>query len=185
VALSFTLTLSKRERGQIVPPHGEEGQRPRVLEVGCGEGFVMRCLGQQLWGASFYAVDVDCRALRVAREQNKTGTFLCADATALPFAARAMDLVLCLEVLEHLRRPRQGLVELKRVARGPMIVSVPHQPYFSLANLARGKNLLQGGDDPEHVQRWRPKEFVALLAHEVQVSRVVYSFPWLVVLCQR
>jgi SAM-dependent methyltransferase len=49
------------------------------------------------------------------------------DLTALPFAANQFDVVLCTQVLEHVREPRAVLVELQRVLQpgGRLYLSVP------------------------------------------------------------
>ena len=49
------------------------------------------------------------------------------------------DLVLAIEVLEHVPDPAAALAELARVARRDLIVSVPREPIWRVANLARGK----------------------------------------------
>ena len=74
--------------------------------------------------------------------------------------------------------------ELLRVPRGSLIVSVPDQPWFALANLARAKNLTTLGDDPEHVNHWRGGTFVRLLAGHAQLTTVVRSFPWVIAVCR-
>mgnify|MGYP005866201845 CR=1 FL=1 len=157
---------------------------PRVLDVGCGEGFVLRYLQQRLPETLFCAVDVDRHALLLARGCGAPGPLLCADVAALPFTSSVVDLVLCLEVLEHLSQPVTGLAELRRVTKGALIISVPNQPHFSLANLARGKNLRHWGDDPEHLQRWRPREFISMLRSDLRVETIVYSFPWVIAVCR-
>ena len=57
--------------------------------------------------------------------------------TELPFANSTFDTVLCAEVLEHIRFddvPR-ALGELRRVARGQVVISLPHPGYVFSATL--------------------------------------------------
>lgn len=154
---------------------------PRVLDVGCGEGVVLTTLLRERSDACYCGLDVSAPALRWASRRLSVVSFCQGDAGALPFTSASFNLVLGLEVLEHLPAPWVALDEMVRVAAGPVIVSVPHQPFFSLANLLRGKNLARWGDDPEHIQRWRPARFLELARHRLHVERVVFSFPWLVV----
>ncbi|GIW05073.1 MAG: hypothetical protein KatS3mg059_1693 [Thermomicrobiales bacterium] len=46
-------------------------------------------------------------------------------------------------------------------AGSAVVLSVPHEPYFCLANLARGKNLRvrPRGSDPDHKQFWTRRAF--------------------------
>ncbi len=74
-----------------------------------------------------------------------------ADITSLGFRRGSFELVLCLEVLEHVPHPLAALAELRRVASRRCLISVPHEPSFRLATFLRGKHLRQWGNHPEHV----------------------------------
>jgi len=82
--------------------------------------------------------------------------------------------------LEHQTDPRAALKELVRVSNGHVIVSVPHEPYFSLANAARGKNLdiRPRGSDPDHKQFWTRKEFGDFASQEMEIVSLDGSMPW-------
>ncbi len=154
-----------------------------LLDAGCGEGFGMRELAGARPGR-WVAVDVDADALggtawppSVQRVQ--------ADVCRLPFEDRRFDIVIAIEVLEHLADPRTGLRELARVARGRVVLTVPNEPWFRLANLARGKNLAALGNDRGHVQHWSARGIAALVAEEFVVARVATAFPWTLVLAHR
>jgi len=158
------------------------GALPCILDVGCGEGYVLEYLRGRVPHIFLCGVDWDRGALELARAANGDIPYHCGDALNLPFADGSFDLVMCLEVLEHLESPWLALDELRRVSRRDLLVSVPNQPLFSLANLLRGKNWPAWGEDPEHVQHWRGKSFVSLIGERLPIRRVVYSFPWVIVL---
>lgn len=154
----------------------------RVLEVGCGEGLVIRYLARRLPGVRIDGVELDARALERARLHCPDASLVRGDVCELPVRRGAYDLVLCLEVLEHLGDPARALRELRRASRGGCLLSVPHEPYFRLGNLLRGKNLRRLGDPSDHVQHWGAREFRALCAEHLTVRRSTTSFPWLIVL---
>ena len=79
------------------------------------------------------------------------------DIGRLPFPEDAFDLVLAIEVLEHVPFPELALAELHRVARRDLVVSVPRERVWSLANLARGKYLTDLGNTPGHINHWSKK----------------------------
>jgi SAM-dependent methyltransferase len=157
-------------------------RRPaRVLEVGCGEGVVMGYLRARHPGLRVDGVEPDPRALATARARNPGSLLLQGDACELPIGRAAYDLVLCLEVLEHLPEPDRALVEVRRVARRGCILSVPHEPFFRLGNVLRGKNLVRFGDPPDHLQHWNRRRFESFCRQHVRLERTVLAFPWLVV----
>ena len=105
----------------LVQAHLDPGGRT-LLDVGCGRGhFLSRLAG----------LDVATHGCDVMEEAPREGmAYTQASAEALPFADNAFDIVTCFHTLEHLRRPAQALLELKRVARRQLIVVVPRQRYF-------------------------------------------------------
>lgn len=102
------------------------------------------------------------------------------DAGLLPFPDACADLVLCIEVLEHLPTVAPAVAELARVTRDRCVVSVPWEPWFRLGNLARGKNVGRLGNDPEHLRAFTPGRLKRTLLKEFSDVTVVPVFPWLV-----
>lgn len=166
-----------RQVGDLV-----EAARPRrVLEVGCGEGTVLRYLTARLPRARLDALELDAAALGAASRQSPGGRFVRGDACELPFRSRAYELVVCLEVLEHLPEPGRAFRELRRVASGGCLVSVPHEPYFRLGNLCRGRHLARLGNPSDHLQHWGAREFRAFCGEYLSVRTATTAFPWLIV----
>ncbi len=156
-----------------------------ILDVGCGEGFTIERLSRSANDRLIRGVDNDLHALLRARETNPRVVFYMGDVECLPFASDAFDVVLCLEVLEHLRDPLTALQELGRVTSKHCLISVPNEPFFMAANLLRGKNVRAWGNDPEHVRNWTATQFLRLVRRHFRVETVVYPFPWVMALCTK
>ena len=152
------------------------------LDAGCGEGFVAGRVIEALPGIELVGCDVSADALDIAARAIPQGRFVPGSVVELPFADRSFDVVGCFEVLEHLPGdlPRRALGELARVARHGVVLSVPHEPFFCLANAARGKNLdvRPRGSDPDHRQFWSRAAFGELVGEVMPVRRLEGSFPW-------
>ncbi len=104
--------------------HGDTGYPPgsRVLEVGCGIGAQTVTLASRSPGAIIVAVDASGASLGGARERVRSAglgsvLFGQADLYALPFPPACFDHVFVCFVLEHLRRPKEALGNLKEVLR--------------------------------------------------------------------
>jgi SAM-dependent methyltransferase len=94
----------------------------RVLEAGCGVGAQTITLAQHSPEARFTSVDVSSVSLAEARRRIQGAgvtnvEFRQADIFALPFDAESFDHVFVCFVLEHLSRPIEALLILKRLLR--------------------------------------------------------------------
>jgi SAM-dependent methyltransferase len=150
------------------------------LDAGCGEGFVVEVLLRQLPGLRLTGFDFSATAVELARARNPGATFLTASIFTIPFSDESFDVAGCFEVLEHQRDPTAALRELARVARRALVLSVPHEPYFSLANALRGKNwdVRPRGSDPDHRQFWSRQGFGEFVDQVLDVQWLGGSFPW-------
>ncbi len=153
-----------------------------LLDAGCAEGFVLERLLQDSPHLMVQGVDIDAAALVRARKFHSALSFQVADIYRLPFKSDSFDLVLCNQVLEHLADPQQALVELLRVSRYYCLLSVPHEPFFRLSNLLRGKSIARLGNDIGHLHNWSEAAFVRLARPHLEIVTVRKSFPWLIVL---
>ncbi len=161
-----------------------ELQPATFLDAGCGEGFVAAMLRRRLPEVRLTGFDLDPAAAAVAATRDPAGSFMTASLSALPFADKSFDVVGCFEVLEHLPGdgPEIALRELSRVARNGVVLSVPQEPVFSLANAARGKNwdVRPRGSDPDHRQLWTRDAFGAIVGRTLDIVWIGGSFPWTV-----
>lgn len=155
-----------------------------LLDAGCGEGETLARLADLL-PERVAAIDLSEEAAGFAARRLPAAEVLAGSVYELPFDASSFDLVLCLEVFEHLREPATALEELARVSRGDVIVSTPHEPWFQLGSLARGKYLAQLGNHPEHVNHWNRRSLPRLLAEHFEEVTLRGSAPWLIAHCRR
>ncbi len=116
--------------------------RPRILEVGCGSGYLREVLLDALPGARYVGLDRSAAALSVGRERGRAG-LVQGDNHALPFAAGAFELVVDGGALLHVRDPACALGELARVAsRAVILHTVPvcdGRPTAVVRKLAYGR----------------------------------------------
>jgi SAM-dependent methyltransferase len=152
------------------------------VDVGIGEGFAMEAL--QARPGLLLGVEYRGDKLGKALERVPWASGVRADARFLPLMDRSADIVTCLEVLEHLEAPEPAIEELARICRGACVVSVPWEPFFRLGNLGRGKDLRRWGNNPEHVQQFRPASLHRLLRRSFDEVTVRPCLPWLIAVCR-
>jgi 2-polyprenyl-3-methyl-5-hydroxy-6-metoxy-1,4-benzoquinol methylase len=153
-----------------------------VLDIGCGEGLVIRQLGASFAQLRIHGLDISPELLRVAQSVAPSGTYTAGDAYQLPLQSNCYDLVICTEVLEHVDRPDRAIAEIVRVGTDHVLLSVPHEPLWRVANLMRGKYLADRGNTPGHVNHWSRRGFIQFASNHLHVLAVRHPFPWTVVL---
>lgn len=155
-----------------------EPLRPaRVLEVGVGEGEILQRVAHRFPDASTQGIDLPADHLpHEWATRGVTAEF--GDATALRFDDGEFDLVLAIEVLEHIPAPERALREMARVCRGNVVLSVPREPIWRIGNMARGRYLGQLGNTPGHVNHWTSGGFSRAVGEHFDVEQVVRPLPW-------
>ena len=149
----------------------------RILEIGVGEGHVMARVRERFPGTPLVGLDLPSESLSAEwKEQGLPCMF--GDATTLPFPDDSFDLVLAIEVLEHVPTPDHALSELSRVCSGTFVASVPFEPIWRAGNLARGRYVRDLGNTPGHVNHWNRWGFRRFVESRFHVQQVRSPLPW-------
>ena len=132
-----------------VRPHGGHakllrlvGDGKRVLDVGCSSGYLARPLVER--GCVVVGIEQDAAAAEQAREVCAEVLVGDVETLELPFEPSSFDVVLCGDLVEHLRDPEQFLARVRPFLRaeGALVLTTPN-----VANWANRLGLLVG--------RWR------------------------------
>lgn len=150
-----------------------------VLEVGCGAGYSSFNLRQALpAGVGFIGSDVGASLLRKARLRNPGTDFVRQSVYGLALPDKSVDVLVMLEVLEHLEDPARALAEVHRVARKAVVVSTPREPLWRVLNFLRGKYVGALGNTPGHIQHWSSCGLRREVEPLFHVNRMAQPLPW-------
>lgn len=97
----------------------------RVLDVGCGKGFLVKDLMLECPGLEAFGLDISLYALMHC-ERETVGRLHLGSADKLPFPGRSFDCVLSINTIHNLPRPRaiRAMQEIQRVSDGRAFVQV-------------------------------------------------------------
>ncbi len=156
----------------------------RIIDVGCGEGYTLARLVVRR--ANLTGIDISEQALGIACAKLPALDIGKGDIYGLHAPDASYDLVLCNEVLEHLTQPAKALRELRRVSKKYVLLSVPNEPWFRVANFVRGKNWRRWGNPAEHLRHWTRSQFIEFVAtHGFTVTKILTPFPWILILAEK
>ena len=133
-------------------------------------------------------MDLNFNALKIAKEILSHLPFdvIHGDIYNLPFKPDKFDLILCLEVLEHLFFPNKALKEISQRFSGYYIFSVPNEPWYRLTRLFRfRKDIMRFGNHPEHINTWSSGSFCRLIKKYFIIDQILTPSVWTIVLCHQ
>lgn len=152
-----------------------------LLDVGCGEGFVDYYLGRRFENRNITGLELDPEAVEAASLINPDNGYVRGDGRALPFSDDSFDAAICLEVLEHLDSYPEVMADIRRVSRGPCLISVPAWPWYQATNFMLGKNWARKGEHPGHVVQFSAAKLETEMRRHMGGSpRVRLAYPWLI-----
>jgi 2-polyprenyl-3-methyl-5-hydroxy-6-metoxy-1,4-benzoquinol methylase len=157
------------------------GSGKRVLDVGCSSGYLSEPLSQR--GNTLVGIEADAGAAREGERWCERVLVGDVETMELPLEQGSFDVVLCGDVIEHLRDPGAVLARLRPllVQGGRLVVSTPN-----IANWAMRLSLLagrwrytdRGFLDRTHTHLFTRRTLVdAIEAAGYRVERVDFSVP--------
>jgi SAM-dependent methyltransferase len=144
------------------------GTPPRALDVGCSTGYLSRRLVER--GASVVGIELDERAAEQARDVCEQVLVGDVETMELPFPAGSFDVVLCGDLIEHLREPQRFLERVRPLIRsgGRIVLTTPNVANWAirLGLLAgRWRYTERGILDQTHVHLFTKRTLVDTLSH--------------------
>ncbi len=145
----------------------------RVLEVGCGNGAVLRELAAETFGSDLVGIEIGTTR---SREEKTTvnGSAMHIhgyDGVRIPYDDRTFDLVYATHVLEHVLDERGFLSELRRVSQGLVYLEVPCE-----LGMRTSRKSLQKTLDIGHINSYTPESFALTIETSGLVVRKLKLF---------
>ncbi len=156
-----------------------------VLDVGCGEGMLLKNLAPYVNEKTCHGIDLDPAEVADAAQNLPFCQVKVGSTYDIPFPDASFDLVICTEVLEHLETPEKALSEFARVSRKFVLLSVPREPIWRGLNMVRGSYLSALGNTPDHLNHWSRHSFKKFVFSQFDIVECQTPLPWTVLLGQK
>ena len=157
-----------------------------VLDIGCGIGVLSAIISQNFPNASITGFDISGEAVKYAKLLLPSTNFYIGDIYSLPHCKESFDMVVCLEVLEHLNQPETIVDNIAKICRKYVIFSIPNNWKFRAANVIRFKYLERKGNTPGHKNEWTKEEFSSLISLRFKIKDIsAIAGIWLQFLCEK
>ncbi len=176
-ALAKSPQYYKYVRTEILPLLPRRFQR--LLDVGCGEGATARYLKDQGYCAWAGGIELSASAAATARQRLDLVLEADLNAPLMPDLPTHVDVILCLDVLEHLVDPWSCIDRLSAllVPGGVLVASIPNvrniRALLPLLLLGRWEYVEAGILDNTHLRFFTRRSAISLLRRgELVVERV-------------
>jgi ubiquinone/menaquinone biosynthesis C-methylase UbiE len=153
-----------------------------VLDVGCGEGGITNFCAQFVAQILFTDIDAEKVAATEHKLKNSNASSVkgvVCDCNPILFNDEVADIVVCMEVMEHVDDPADFLRELYRVGKpgARYLISVPDPVSEQLQQGLAAQEYFQ---KPNHIHIFQRKEFQQLVANSgLEISNIEYQgFYW-------
>jgi methionine biosynthesis protein MetW len=167
-----------RRRAELIAPQIAPGSS--VLDVGCGDGTILRHLKQTRGIGEAIGIDISAKAVEHVRAQGFQAAVV--DVTSADFPAfldgKSFDYIVVTEVIEHVQESEKVLESIRDHFTRAAFVSVPNTGFF-LYRLrllfGRFPIVLIQAHMKEHVRFWTYRDFrywLDYLGFEVESVRV-------------
>jgi ubiquinone/menaquinone biosynthesis C-methylase UbiE len=106
------------------------GDSPTILEIGCSSGFLIKDIYQRFPKANIIGADVVRDALLKLADEMPHVPFLRFDLVNCPLPDNSIDIVIMLNVLEHIEHDEAAIKQVYRILKpgGVLILEVPAGP---------------------------------------------------------
>ncbi len=163
-------TFWKQTALDLLQKHEANLKGLSLLDYGCGRGETMDMANKM--GMVTQGTDMDPYCVELASKFGEA-KILNLDDPVGQFGEKSFDVVACFHVLEHVPRPLETLIHLRRIARKYVLVAVP--------NLSRPRDCLRrrNWDTPVnegHLQSWDHSHFRNLAENHARLELVEWGF---------
>lgn len=152
-----------------------------ALEIGCGEGYLTKHINDM--GIPIEGADISKEIIQHAKKIHPGINFAVLSIYDLTKSHNTYDIIFASEVFEHLDKTNEALRELKKVTNKYIFLSVPNEPLFRLANIARFKYISDFGNTPGHINHWSKNSFELYLNENgLEIIKINTSTLWIMAL---
>jgi len=157
-----------------------------ITDVGCGEGYLTNHIHTLNIAEKIKACDFSSQVIDIARKNTSSLKiqFYTKDIYEIGEQEQA-DLIVCCEVLEHLKYPEEALNKIRQVTNKYCLLSVPCEPVWRIINLCRGKYIKNYGNTPGHINHWSSGAFANLVCIYFDIMTIRKALPWTIVFCKK
>ena len=140
----FKKSILKQLKYKMIRKYLGDYRQLRCLDLGSDNGVISYLLRQE--GGHWYSADIDNRAVEMIRDEVRENVYLIED-NELPFKTEYFDMVVIVDLLEHVDQDKKLMQEVERVLKvgGSLIVNIHYLKVFSITHWLR--ELLSLTDD--------------------------------------
>lgn len=151
--------------------HGVAFDGEDVLDVGSGTGYMLRLINERFSPRAMNGYEIGDAIIELARVVCPDAAFHLQDFFGLEDTAGSADVVLNMEVLEHLVRPDRAVAGMLAACRpgGAVVLTVPNGRHDTMG---AGEQVGDGVAYVGHINFWSPQSWAVFLEQQCPDAKV-------------
>jgi 2-polyprenyl-3-methyl-5-hydroxy-6-metoxy-1,4-benzoquinol methylase len=128
-----------------------------VIDLGCGDGQFIHSLDLEYKNKKIIGIDISPRRIKRLKLKFPNYKFLCKDVCKTGLKKESCDMIVCTQVIEHLRNDKKLIKEMNKILKNKgylYVSSVIRKPYAMYRYRNNGKFVL----DPTHEKEYKSAE---------------------------
>ena len=155
----------------------------KLLDVGCGDGFLEHMLGQHKFNITGLDISEDC--IKQANKNFPNSNYFVYDACkTFPFKDNTFDIIISNGLIEHVKKPSNVIKECLRVCKRVCIIGTPNawhfDLYFNTQKQSLSKSVLQYYSP--NVLRGLIRKFNGKINY-INLSALIPPFKYIIIRC--
>lgn len=170
----FSEKTNQNIKNPEIPPmlKGIATSSKNILDLGCGEGEIIRAILTKFPKKEIIGVDISPRRISLLKRMFPNKKFICEDVVNTSLKDNLFDLIICTQVIEHVENEKKLIEEIYRLLKPDgkaYIASVIKKPWAIYKYRNNGKFVL----DPTHEREYSSEEeFIKILEDTFQLIKI-------------
>ena len=96
-----------------------------IFDMGCGAGTIAKGLEKKLKANLSVGCDLSASIIKISRNETKSSLLLIGDCEQTPIRDKSINIVLMIDLIEHLQNPYMAIAEAARISARWIVIRIP------------------------------------------------------------
>ena len=154
-----------------------------LIDIACGDGYTIYTAtkSKKHFIREAYGLDISIKRLQKTKKFVPQSALIQGSILNLPFKSDSFDTVICSETIEHIRNYQTALLELVRITKKELIITVPNEEKLILERCPQCNTIFPANDHVNSFNAKDMKKTIELQNTNIKIKKIlkfhtIYSY---------